>query len=115
MDVARVPTNAYYVTYKDFHTGQLMRIKRRPPKLDHEILPTDRVELKFTKNDDWKEGSIETVKSLGRRNPNVLQLENSEHQTTFVRSRDVLLQKRVAERVGANRDEVYTGRYLVWP
>ena len=115
METVRFPAKPFYVTYKDFHTDKLMRIKRRPPQANHSMLPTDIVELKTTKNDDWQAGDSETIKHVSYRNPNILQLENDSGQTTFVRSDEVLLKEQVADRGVPSVDDFKRNKYLLWP
>ena len=115
METVRLPDKPFYVTYKDFHTDKLVRIKRRPPSANHSMLPTDLVELKTTKNEDWREGDVDAIKHVSYRNPNVLQLENENGQTTFVRSDEVLLKEEIADRGKSSLDEFERNKYLLWP
>ena len=105
----------YNVVYTDFHTGELVTVKRRPPAKDHEMLPTDIVELKTKKNDDWEEGGEYTVKHISHRQPNTIQLRNDAGDTTFVESFDLELVEEVAYREGKVTDEERRNRYLTWP
>ncbi|MCB9228439.1 MAG: hypothetical protein H6618_02415 [Deltaproteobacteria bacterium] len=105
----------YTVVYKDFHSGELRQIRRRPPEKQHDILPTDIVELKTQRGDDWQEGDSVSVKHVSYRAPNLLQLKNSEGDTTFTPYFDVELEEEVAYRPGKEKDVERSNRYLRWP
>ena len=106
----------YQVIYKDFHTGELKTIRRRPAPKTHEVLPTDIVSLKNQKNDDWLEDEEVTVRHISHRSPNVLQIQDEDGQTTFVPSFDVELEEKVAYRFGEiDKDGAEYNRYLRWP
>lgn len=105
----------YTVAYKDWHTGKLVSVKRRPPALAHDILPTDIVELTQTKNVDWQEGDEFEVKHISDRNPNVLQIRNDDGEATFVDSYDVMLEEEVAPRGKRSLDDPKKNKYLNWP
>ncbi|MFK7873288.1 MAG: hypothetical protein AB8C84_08985 [Oligoflexales bacterium] len=106
----------YQVIYKDFHTGELKTIRRRPPAKNHEMLPTDVVSLKNTRNEKWQESDEVTVRHISHRAPNVLQVENADGQTTFVPSHDLNLEEKVAWRFGQSSPESSDfNRYLRWP
>ncbi len=80
------------------------------------MLPTDKVELTFGKNDDWREGNTYTVKHINTRHPNVIQIQDSEGNATFVPSHDLLLKEKVGLRPGEERrDDPITSGYLTWP
>ena len=115
MEAIRFPGKPYIVTYRDFHTNELIRIKRRPPAANHAMLPTDKVELKVTKNDDWREGDTDTIKHISYRNPNILQIENEDGLTTFMRSDELELKEKVADRGDSHFDDYGRNRYLTWP
>ncbi|MBI2601751.1 MAG: hypothetical protein HYW48_01735 [Deltaproteobacteria bacterium] len=105
----------YTVTYKDWHTGELVRVKRRPSTLEHNIFPLDIVELKQTKNVDWQEGDEFEVKHISDRSPNVLQIQNDDGEATFVEAYDVTLEEEVAPRGKRSIDDPKRNKYLNWP
>lgn len=105
----------YNVVYKDFHTGELVKIKRRPPQKLHTMLPTDMVELKYKKNLSWDTDSEYQIKHISYRAPNTLQLINDENMTTFVSNSEVDLVEEVAYRRGGKQDQENDNRYLRWP
>lgn len=100
--------------YKDMHTGELVSKKRRPPPKLHDMLPTDKVELKFKKNEDWDSGEELTVKSISDRSPNVVQIKNEEGESTFVSSIDLNLVEEQAYRPGKSKEQ-RSSKYLLWP
>ena len=103
----------YTVSYmKD---GEKQTIRRRPPPLLHEMLPTDKVELTVKKNDDFQTGDY-TIKHINPRHPNTIQIMNDDGHATFVDYRDLELQERISPRDGvAPEDEPINNRYLNWP
>ncbi len=110
----------YTVEYRDFHTNKLVKIERTPPAKIHDILPTDTVKLSTPRNADWKAGEIVSVRALTLRNPNVLQLEKPNGDTTFVNSQDVELMTRsrshpAGEGEKSKSDAAIPSRYLLWP
>lgn len=114
MDAITFNRTPYNVTY--FQDGKKVTIRRVPPEKLHETLPTDRVELTTRHSDDFPEGEKYTVKHISTRQPNVLQLENDNGQTTFVPYFETELKDRVAARNGIDpRDEPVNNRYLRWP
>ncbi len=116
MTSIRFSRKPYTVTYKDYHTGEIKKIKRRPPPKLHDILPTDKVELTRKKNDDWLEGEEFTVKHINPRHPNILQIEKPEGPATFVSHYDLRLEERIARRPGYNPEEdPQNNKYLLWP
>lgn len=105
----------YFVTWKD-ESGEIRKIRRVPPPKLHEALPTDIVEISNKRSDDFKEGDEVSVKHINPRHPNVLQLENSDGQTTFVNYFDVKLKEKIAPRDGVPREQTpERNRYLLWP
>jgi hypothetical protein len=115
MDV-RFSRDPYTVVFKDFHTGKIQRITRRPPPLQHDMLPEDIVTLSRRSNDDWDLGTEATIKGINPRNPNVLQLEQSNGDTKFLNAVEVNLEKQVADRPGEKKiDSPRYNRYLTWP
>lgn len=105
----------YFVVYKDLHTGELKRIKRRPPPKNHAALPTDMVELTTKRGTNWEKGEEFEVKHIGYRTPNTLQLKDDEGNTTFVSSFEVKLTKEVAYRGPKTAKQKRMGAYLTWP
>jgi hypothetical protein len=114
MDSVRFSQKPYNVVYmKD---GVKHVIKRRPPPVMHEMLPTDIVELTQSKNADWTEGSEYTVKNINPRHPNIIQIEDKEGNSTFVPYYDLNLNEMVAPRKGyAPKDMPANNKYLLWP
>ena len=108
----RKPYNTFY---KDFHTGEVKKIKRRPPPKLHNMLPTDVVELKSKKNQDWEQGEEYKIKHLTYRAPNTIQLEDDDGLTTFVSSFDLDLVEKVAYRGETQADSPDANKYLIWP
>ena len=107
----------YDVSYRDFHTGEMKKIRRSIPKKIHDIIPEDTVKLKYKRNDDWLAGEEFKVKHVSYKNPNILQIINDDDMTTtFVSSYDVNLE-RVGERdeVRSKNDSIRRKEYLRWP
>ncbi len=107
----------YTITYTTME-GEKKTITRRPPPLMHNMLPTDIVELKTTKNSDFEEGEDYTIKHISPRAPNLLQLEDDDGHTTFVDYFDADLKEMVAPRGGPKGPPGSTpdsNRYLLWP
>jgi hypothetical protein len=111
----RTPYNVTY--YKD---GEKKVIRRVPPPKLHEGLPTDIVELKSKRSDDFPEGENYKIKHINPRHPNTLQIEDEDGKTTFVSSFEVELKEKIAEREGEvapgkTYDVPRLNRYLLWP
>lgn len=115
MNSIRFNKKPFQTIYKDFHSGEIKSIKRRPPEKLHDILPTDVVELSQKKSDDFQEGDEFSVKHISYRAPNTLQLVNEQGQSTFVSSSDVILSEKVAYRGKDQIDNEEDNRYLLWP
>ena len=115
MDPIRFSNKPTQRVYQDFHTGELKKVRRRPPPKLHDILPTDVVEITSKKNDDFDVGDEVTVKHVSYRTPNVLQLQNDDGQTTFVGFPSVELEEALAYRVRDQIDDEGANRYLLWP
>jgi len=114
-DPIKFDRKPYFVSWKD-DQGNIKRIRRVPPPKLHEALPTDIVELTKSRSDDFKSGDDVTVKHINPRHPNVLQVENSSGQTTFVNYFDMDLKERVAPRDGVRPEDMpERNRYLRWP
>jgi len=110
----RISRRPYTVTY--YKNGEKQTIRRRPPKKLHNLLPTDVVELKNKRSDYFEKGENFEVKNINNRQPNTLQLENDDGQTTFVSYDDVVLREAYIERPGVlTVDAAETQRYLLWP
>lgn len=105
----------YFVSWKD-ENGDIKRIRRVPPPLLHEALPTDIVKLTKAKSDDFKKGDVVTVKHINPKHPNVLQIVNSDGQTSFVDYTDMNIKEKRALRNGMDpQDLPANNRYLLWP
>ena len=114
MSVVHFSRRPYPVTY--YKDGQKVTIMRRPPEKVHDALPEDIVELKIKKNDDWNAGDDFKVKHINPRHPNILQIEKSDGETTFVPYFDVELEEMVAPRAGYQpKDIPKANKYLLWP
>ncbi|MCA2960534.1 MAG: hypothetical protein IOD12_09790 [Silvanigrellales bacterium] len=121
--VSRVPEGnfdrkPYNVSYtKD---GVRQTIRRVPPPKLHDLLPEDKVTIRRTKGDDWEEGDEVTVRGVGRRQPNTLQVEGQNGKKTFLPYFDVAFKDRAGEDVIVE-DELKISRdplgskYLLWP
>ena len=107
----------YTVTYH--RDGVKHTIRRRPPKKVHDAMPTDIVELKHRKNDEFLEGQKFKVKGINPRHPNVLQVESEDGKTTFVSALDTDLIERVYQREAdpskPTYDQEVSNEYLLWP
>ena len=116
MDPIKFDRTPYKVTY--YQDGKKVTIRRVPPEKLHEALPTDIVKLTAPHSDDFPEGATYTVKGISTRQPNILQLENDNGQTTFVPYFDAeLKEKKVYPRENFEdpRDNPRVNRYLTWP
>lgn len=103
----------YTLSYKDLYTREVKEITRRPPKVLHEILPQDKVELSFNKNIDWLSDEEYEVSHISSRQPNVIQIQQESGATTFVDYSDLRLEEKVAPRpedIIASKE-----KYLNWP
>ena len=106
----------YVSFYKDSVTGEVKNIKRQPPKPQHDMLPTDIVELTNKKSADWPAYETYTIKHINFRQPNVIQLEDDSGKTTFVQSSDLkLIQKNSLEQGVKQIDSEIQSEYLAWP
>lgn len=110
----------YQVTY--YKDGEKHTITRRPPPKVHDMWPKDVVELTTKRNDDWQKGETYTVKGITARQPNTLQIENGDGETTFVSSYDLKLQEArglslesETSEAGKARKLPINNRYLTWP
>lgn len=115
MDPISFSRKPYNVSYRDFHTGEMIHQRRLAPVKVHDMLPTDIVELSEGHGDDWEAGERSAIKHISYRQPNVLQLQKSSGDTTFVEYTDVNLIERVASRGKARIDDAKLNRYLTWP
>lgn len=104
----------YIVTY--YKDGKKHTIRRVPPPVLHNMLPKDMVRLNRTKNADWKEGQVFSVKYINPKHPNVIQIEDKKGNSTFVPYFDLCLEDKVAMRNGKLPiEEPINNRYLLWP
>ncbi|MEZ4741148.1 MAG: hypothetical protein R3B45_01650 [Bdellovibrionota bacterium] len=115
MQSIRFSRRPYTVKYYDLH-GDLKEITRRPPKKIHNILPTDKVELRVGKNDDWPGGEVYTAKHINPKHPNTIQIKNDNDVATFVSALDLNLEEKINYGDGRDpRDEPINSGYLSWP
>jgi hypothetical protein len=107
----------YTVTY--YKDGDKRTLRRVPPQKMHAALPTDKVELKVRKNEDWEDGNIYKVKNITPLQPNTLHIEDEEGNATFVSYLDVELKERKAlrpeELALPELDRSRANEYLLWP
>ena len=105
----------YTVTY--LRDGVKQTYRRVPPPKAHDALPTDVVKLTSKHSDDFEDGDKLTVKSISPRHPNVIQVENSSGQTTFVSAFEFTVSEYNAPREGGKSptDAPGRNRYLRWP
>ncbi len=110
-------TDPYYLKYTQ--EGKAKTIRRRPPPKLHDILPNDKVELTVKHSDDFLAGKEYKVTHINVRHPNILQLENSEGQTTFASFYDLVLdaegRAKPKSRDSGNGDDPVSSKYLLWP
>ena len=118
----RFDRKPYIISYVDTD-GQQKKIRRVPPPKLHSAMPTDRVELKTRKSDHFRDGEVVTVKHISPRQPNVLQVENEDGQTTFISHYEMVLKDKITESTGIQSNSgsqteesapVSSG-YLDWP
>jgi len=104
----------YNVTY--FKDGEQKTIRRQPPPVLHNMLPTDEVSLTMSKNADYRAGDEFTIKSINPRHPNTIQIEDDDGNATFVAYNELNLEEMIAPRRGmGGRDAPERNRYLLWP
>ncbi len=104
----------YTITYTE--NGVKKTIRRVPPPKLHEAWPQDKVQLTSKYSDDFQEGGEYTVKSVSPRQPNILQLEDNEGNSTFVPYFHTELEEVVGIRDGVDpRDIPINNKYLTWP
>ncbi|MBP6219113.1 MAG: hypothetical protein KA436_11055 [Oligoflexales bacterium] len=117
MSINPLALKPYSVSYKDFHTGEVKKILRRPPEKLHTFLEDDIVELKSSRTKDWPAGEDLTVKHINYRNPNVLQLAKAKGESSFFVYDEVDLVEKVNFSEGAQPqiDDPIANRYLLWP
>lgn len=109
----------YTIKYMD-QDGKQQSIRRVPPPKLHSALPTDKVELTKTLSDHFESGDELTVKSINPRHPNVVKVENSKGQSTFISHYDMKLKDKPAPRIEAGQtvsaeDIPIQNDYLLWP
>lgn len=119
----RFDRKPYYISYVDSE-GHQQKIRRVPPPKLHNALPTDKVELRTRRSDNFQAGDEVTVKHINPRHPNVLQVENGDGKTTFISHYDMRFEQK-----GGQVSEIQTGSpasddsdsspisssYLDWP
>lgn len=118
----RFDRKPYIVSYVDAD-GKQQQIRRVPPQKLHTAMPTDVVELKRRKSDHFIEGERVTVKHINPRHPNVLKVENSNGETTFISHYEMVLKQKIANTTGVNgasgepEDSAQNidNSYLDWP
>jgi hypothetical protein len=104
----------YTVTY--YKDGEKKTIRRQPPPVLHNMLPTDKVVLTTGKNDDFQAGDEFTVKHINPRHPNTIQIADGDGNETFVPYFDLNLEKAIAPRDGVAPEEApERNKYLTWP
>ena len=104
----------YTVKYIDLN-GEMQTIRRKPPPKLHNIWPQDEVNLKEAKNADWEEGEY-SVSHINPKHPNVIQIENSDGQKTFVDYYNLELERAFGNREGKEAMELaINNKYLLWP
>ena len=114
MSDVRFNRTPYTVTY--YQDGEKKTIRRIPPPKLHEAVPDDTVKLTRGKNADFKAGDEFTVKSINPRQPNVLQLTNSDGVSTFADYYDTTLEEMRGARDGIEPiDLPINNKYLLWP
>lgn len=117
MDEVKPPSIAPYIV-SWYENGEKKTMRRVPPPRLHQMLPTDIVELKSKRSDDFKAGEEFEIKHIANRHPNTIQLVNSRGETTFVGFHHLELKEEVAERPGRLRGYVENSRknaYIPWP
>ena len=108
----KISRKPYTVTYRDFHTNEIKKIKRRPPVKNHNLDPTDKVKLLTTRNADWQNGDVYEVKRLVHKNANVVQIKNEDNESTFVNAEKLEL---ISKGAKDPRYGLYWSEYLTWP
>ncbi|MGE0172431.1 MAG: hypothetical protein AB7T49_06595 [Oligoflexales bacterium] len=104
----------YTVTY--YKDGEKHTIRRQPPPKLHNVWPEDVVKLTTKKSDDFDAGENYKVKGINPRHPNVIQIEDSDGNSTFVPHYDVELKEAIGQRDGVEpKDLPINNRYLLWP
>ncbi len=108
---SRKPYTVSY--YKD---GEKKTIRRVPPPVLHDMLPTDVVKLTQTKNDDFKKDEEFTFKDINQRQPNTIRIQGEDGKETFVAYYDLQLEEAVHPAHGvASKNSPERNRYLLWP
>jgi hypothetical protein len=118
----RFDRKPYIVSYVDAD-GKQQKIRRVPPPKLHTAMPTDVVELKRRKSDHFIDGDRVTVKHINPKHPNVLQVENSSGQTTFISQYEMELKQKIANTTGVrdasleseDSPQTIDNDYLDWP
>ncbi len=118
----RFDRKPYTVSYVDAD-GKQQHIRRVPPPKLHTAMPTDVVELKRRKSDHFMDGDKVTVKHINPRHPNVLKVENSNGDTTFISYYEMEIKQKIANTMGVRdaspdseeSSETIDNSYLDWP
>ena len=108
----------YIVKYQK--DGKEHIIKRVPPRKLHDMLPQDEVTITRKKNDYWDKGDKVKIRNISGRQPNTLQVENSDGVTTFLSYFDVFFKGRktadiIAEDEAKQAKDPIGSKYLLWP
>ena len=105
----------YIVNYVDLK-GNPQSIRRVPPPKLHEILPEDKVMLNTKKNDDWRAEENFNVKNINEKQPNTIQIEKDNGDSTFVSYFDLsLVEKTSDQRYESPSKNPISNQYLIWP
>lgn len=110
----------YTITITD-EQGVKKTVRRTPPPKLHQAWPQDKVELTSKYSDDFKEGGEYAVKHINPRNPNLIQLEDKEGNSTFVPYFHTELEEMVNTTEREKVDGVSSlnlpinNKYLTWP
>jgi hypothetical protein len=103
------------------NNGDERVVRRRPAEKKHLHMPEDKVELGVKHGDSFEEGASYTVKHISRQDPNILQLENSKGETTFVPYFEVDMTdapESVRGKLKQSRQDIehpLNTKYLRWP
>lgn len=116
MSAISFPRRPYNVTYRSID-GEINTIRRQPPKKLHDILPEDVVSLSYKKNDDWEVGEEFEVKNVNNKQPNTVQIKNTDtNDYTFVPYYDLKIEEKVNfSNYKEKRDIPQNNKYLRWP
>ena len=114
--VRKIARKPYLAFYHDFKTHELKSTRRRPPLKEHDLEPSDQVELLSTKNADWQKGDLYEVKRLAHKNSNLVQITNEDKETTFINADQLKIEAKGARSAPKDpRYGLYWSEYLTWP